>query len=140
MEADVDEVRALHRTFTNLNMLQLAAVSGDVCLLEGLVALGAALDYLDFDEGHVEDGEDGTFGLAFLAAPSTNALLLSCSVVVLHAQSPDMHGPGFLTEGMEQMVDGCLLRLITLGADVDRRLPSLHSVGSSVGKFNPAHW
>lgn len=137
-EADVDTIRARHKTFSNLNILQLAAVSGDVCLVEDLVALGAALDYPVLDVG--QDEEHGEAN-GFHAPPGTTALLLACTVVAMHALSRDQ--PGLSNNELSLMGDGCLqcaIRLVELGANVGTRLPPSRDLVTPITRadfFNP---
>jgi hypothetical protein len=101
--------------YTNLNMLQVAALRGDVAFLEEMVAFGAAIDF--------PVGEDSARGI-----PPCRAPIGATSLVLICANLANSFGTGMyppvLIEMHRKVLDGqleCAIRLVKLGADFNRK-------------------
>jgi hypothetical protein len=102
--------------FTNLNILQYAVVTGDVALMEEIVALGAALDLPVKDKN-----AQGVPPLP--APPGSTALLLACALLAMvgemERRNPNSRSQKFDTI---DLVCECALQLVHLGADCQVKL------------------
>jgi hypothetical protein len=106
--------------FTNLNILQYAVVSGDVALMEEVVARRAALDFF-------VNGENASGVPSSPAPPGSTALLLACAFLAMHGDK--MHrDPNYRRTVPAEILDyidrtcECAIRLVYLGADCQVKL------------------
>mmetsp|Transcript_37986 Transcript_37986/g.68398 ORF Transcript_37986/g.68398 Transcript_37986/m.68398 type:complete len:185 (-) Transcript_37986:1206-1760(-) len=117
-----------HPTYSHLNALQYAALQGDVKLLEGLVSLGAALDYA-YDSANSTTTRRND-SMKTKKPPGSTALLFAL-VGVLHVRQSlaIMHATRGLAVGDEEETlrkmyeEGveCAVQLVRLGANVNVR-------------------
>lgn len=115
-DTPIDKCIFEQESFNNLNCLQYATVQGDIRLLEGVVALGAALDYPPSEDvsttgvGYDQHGE--------AAPPECTALLLGCVILAQHAVTKNI--PGHRSKQLKNLLKGvleCVMQLVRLGAD-----------------------
>jgi hypothetical protein len=104
--------------FTNLYILQHAVLTGDVALMEEVVALGAALDF--------SIGDKSASDIPPLPAPpGSTALLLACATLAVNGEMERRY-PNFLRDSLgEEAVDEvyeCAIRLVYLGANCQVKL------------------
>lgn len=116
---DPDHPWRSHNPYTNSNVLQSAALEGDVRLLETIVALGAAVDMPFLDRP----------GIPVVAPADASALVMACaSVATAEADHPVLEMSRRACEGIpgaRERIDGtveCAMQLVRLGADPLRRL------------------
>ena len=113
--------------YTNLNVLQYAAATGNIPLLEMAIARGASLD-LPVVNNKIAPGIPSEFPMPMAPAPSgTTALLLACLSMALTetATQNDPNYQSIMPAEMLAIVDGaseCAVRLVYLGADMNVRL------------------
>jgi hypothetical protein len=102
--------------FTNLHILQYAAVTGDVTLMEEAVALGAALD-LPVSDKNAPDFPPSP------APPGSTALLLACALLAMHGDKTH-RDPVMPTEVLDNLdrVCECAIQLVYLGANCQVKL------------------
>jgi hypothetical protein len=121
--AGLDISPTTHELFSNLNLLQFATLTGDVRLLEDLVAYGLALDYpvLHFSSN------DCHFPHAEPAPKCSTALVLCCAslLAMRHGAIRDFVGPKLADnkkqdERISRTVE-CAILLVKLGADFHRK-------------------
>ena len=125
----IDHLRIYHVTYGNLNLLQYAAVTGNLVLLEEAVALGAAIDYPVLDP---------CFEDKFPALPGTTALLLLCQALAMYGITGD--APGLMTPQLSEMLnrnEACAIALVQLGADCSNVLPKPSRLSSSSNPLDP---
>jgi hypothetical protein len=119
VDCDVFYVSSASTSFTNLNILQYAVVTGDVTLVEEVVALGAALDFPVPDE----DGQD----TAAPAPAGSTALLLACAALAMYSDM-ERRAPNFRRVTPAQVFETidrnceCAIRLVHLGANCKVKL------------------
>jgi hypothetical protein len=107
--------------FTNLNILQYAAVTGDVALIEEVVALGAALDFT------VNDKENAPNRPPSPAPPGSTALLLACAFLGMYGEMK-RRDPNFIRDAPAEVLEfidqicECAIRLVYLGANCQVKL------------------
>jgi hypothetical protein len=104
--------------FTNLNILQYAAVTGDVALIEEVVALGAALDF------PVNDKENAPNHPPSPAPPGSTALLLACAFLAMYGEMGRRSRTPVPAENLEFLDRNCecAIRLVHLGANCQVKL------------------
>jgi hypothetical protein len=104
--------------FTNLNILHYAVSTGDVTLMEEVVALGAALDFPVSDE-HTADIPP------LPAPPGTTALLLACAFLAAHGEKerrdPNVRVTVPIRDAIDQVCE-CAIRMVHLGANCSVKL------------------
>jgi hypothetical protein len=119
--------------YTNLNMLQYAAVTGDIPLLEETVALGAALDFPVLDRNNHDNTNPNPGGNQTFTAPAplgSTALVLACAAVAMigemEPRDPIIRTivPAEVFVTIDRTCE-CAIRLVYLGADctVQLKLP-----------------
>lgn len=108
-----------HPSYCNLNILQFAAIRGDIELLERVVALGAAIDYPVLKGGQIEINHTSS---SPQAPEGSNALLLTMAQIAMNDVVPA--GVKRMTfRDNPQLADimrgnlECALQLVNLGAD-----------------------
>jgi hypothetical protein len=106
--------------FTNLNILHYAALSGDISLMEEVVALGAALDF------PVRDiNVDGIPPVP--APPGSTALVLACAMLAMYGDmqrlDPNFRRvmPAKAFEELDRLCE-CAIQLVHLGANCQVKL------------------
>jgi hypothetical protein len=121
MNHDLQLVASRSTVYTNLNLLQYAAFTGDIPLLEEVVALGASLDFPVLDRNHDDTQNPNQFTAP---APSgSTALVLACAAVAMYAEMERRDPIMFRTTvPAEVFVTNdrtceCAIRLVYLGAD-----------------------
>jgi MYND finger len=112
--------------YQNANILQVAALSGDVRLLEAVVALGAALDWpFVINSGRV--GRDDISDSAVVLPSDASTLVMACVTLAI----ADSTAPCFdeLTQASPKYpektldtIEECAMQLVRLGADPTRKL------------------
>jgi hypothetical protein len=106
--------------FTNLNVLQYAVVTGDVALMEEVVALGAALD---FPVGNIDELDVPPVS----APPGSTALLLACALLAMYGEL-ERRTPNFRRDAPAGVLDDiernceCAIQLVHLGANCQVKL------------------
>uniref|UniRef100_A0A7S2XN94 phytol kinase n=1 Tax=Attheya septentrionalis TaxID=420275 RepID=A0A7S2XN94_9STRA len=114
---NINTVTCPHETFNNLNILQYAALKGDIRLLEKAIALGAVIDY------PVGEPEEEYVREAPGEAPrGATALLLACSSLAMYGAVPQEHARMIFREQprLADMLRGnleCAVQLVKLGAN-----------------------
>jgi hypothetical protein len=107
-------------TFTNLNILHYAVVTGDVTLIEEVVACGAALDFPVSDK-NARDIPPSP------APPGSTALTLACALLAIHGEI-ERRDPNLRRSASAQALDSinriceCAIRLVYLGANCQVKL------------------
>ena len=107
--------------FTNLYILQHAVLTGDVAVMEEVVALGAALDF------PVDDYSNPPGIPPAPAPPGSTALLLACAIVAMYGVM-ERRDPNFRRVMPAQLFDTvdrtceCAIRLVYLGANCQVKL------------------
>eukprot|EP00554_Chaetoceros_debilis_P014098 CAMPEP_0194111774 /NCGR_PEP_ID=MMETSP0150-20130528/10702_1 /TAXON_ID=122233 /ORGANISM="Chaetoceros debilis, Strain MM31A-1" /LENGTH=595 /DNA_ID=CAMNT_0038801295 /DNA_START=124 /DNA_END=1908 /DNA_ORIENTATION=+ len=126
MILELDKTNCDHPTYNNLNVIQYAAIQGDIRLLEKAIAMGAAIDYpvVEFRPNSSDpvQGEE--------AAPiGATALVMACAVIAMYTGiMPRNVRDNSLTDELRDLrliVEGCMkcaLQLVKLGADCDASL------------------
>jgi hypothetical protein len=104
--------------FTNLNILQYAVLTGDVTLMEEVVARGAALDFPVWEE-------DAPHIPPLRALHGSTALLLACAWLAMHGEierrNPDPRVTMPTLDASDQVCE-CAIRLVYLGANCQVKL------------------
>jgi len=115
----IDESIFDNQYFNNLNLLQFAAIEGDVRLLEKVVALGAAIDFPPPPPPQQENDNFTTGHLQGVAPPSCSALLLACASLIMNSElvADKLKAPEALNGNLE-----CAVQLVRLGADCRLKL------------------
>jgi hypothetical protein len=104
-------------SFTNLNILQYAVVTGDVTLMEEVVALGAALDLPVKDESAP--------GVPLVSAPpGSTALLLACALLAMHGELERHYQNSYRSQNFDTIDQNCecAIQLVHLGANCQVKL------------------
>jgi hypothetical protein len=104
--------------FNNLNLLQQAAVFGNVRIFEDVVALGAAIDYPVSAESMNNTNQSDTT----IPAPRGTTALVICCAQLAHFGIMGTQG---VPDDLKRMVDGsleCAILLVQMGADCQKRL------------------
>jgi hypothetical protein len=102
--------------YTNLNVLQTAALQGDLPFLEDLVALGCAIDFPGLkDHADGETPRPAPIGATALVLLCANLALYFCSGIM---PSSDIAKSRTLLDGQLE----CAIRLVKLGANFNRKL------------------
>jgi hypothetical protein len=102
--------------FTNLTILHYAVSTGDVTLMEEVVARGAALDFPVSDIN--------TSGIPPLPAPpGSTALLLACALLAMYGEMERRY-PNFRNQNVDTIdrICECATRLVHLGANCQVKL------------------
>jgi hypothetical protein len=106
--------------FSNLNILHYTVVTGDITLMEEVVALGAALDFPVWDRNAPGVPPSP-------APPGSTALLLACAFLAMYGDK--MHrDPNFRSTVPAEFLDSidrkceCAIRLVHLGANCEAKL------------------
>jgi hypothetical protein len=122
VDLDVYYVTSASTSFTNLNILQYAIVTGDVALVEEVVALGAAIDF------PVPDENPPDIPAAPAPAPAgSTALLLACAALAMfdevERRNPNFrrNEPAHIFESADRCCE-CAIRLVHLGANCQVKL------------------
>jgi hypothetical protein len=97
--------------FTNLNILHYAVMTGNVTMMEEVVALGAALDFPVWDKD--KNAPDIP---PLPAPPGSTALLLACSILAIPAELIR------LDSLVLDRICECAIQLVHLGADCQVKL------------------
>ena len=128
-----------HSILANLNVLQVATLEGDIRLVEGIVAIGAALDFPVLAGFH-PNMPRGTLvhGVPVQRAPDgATALLLVCLNFAMYSSLSSIQllsfPPAIL--GASYKIAECAAYLVELGADTSVRL-SLPSNPAPMGTFD----
>jgi MYND finger len=106
-------------SFPNSNVFHNAAVSGDIRLMEAVVARGAAIEYPFLDDPRMEA----------VAPTDATALVMACVMIALN----DLDVPSYVEDSPEAAEDEtrrtleCAMQLVRLGADPTRRLRLCHA-------------
>jgi len=116
-DMSLDSSTITHSTFSNLSALQYAAFTGDVKLLERIVGLGAALDYV-----HDEPNEVKRRGAGVLKKPSGATPLLLAVYAALCARQCLEFESEEQWRGVYEGAIECAIQLVRLGANVSVRL------------------
>jgi hypothetical protein len=111
-------VHSMDTEFTNLHLLHYAVVTGDVTLMEEVVARGAALDY--------PVSEDDAPDIPPLRAPhGSTALLLACAWLAMlckkECRNPDPRVTVPTLDAGDRVCE-CAIRLVYLGANCQVKL------------------
>jgi hypothetical protein len=120
VDYDIFKIASKAVMFTNLNILQFAVISGDVTVMEEVVARGAALDFPVSDK-NAPDIPPAP------APPGSTALLLACALIALYGEmercNPMLCGiaPAAFFETLDRCCE-CAIRLVYLGADCQVKL------------------
>jgi hypothetical protein len=120
VDCDVFYLSSNSTSYTNLNILQYAVVTGDITLLEEVVALGAALDFPVSDDNPPDIPP-------LPAPPGSTALLLACAVLAMYGEM-ERRDPNFRRVMPAQVFDTidrnceCAIRLVHLGANCQVKL------------------
>jgi hypothetical protein len=121
VDCDVLNFSGESTSFTNNNILQYAVATGDVALMEEVVALGAALDF------PVDDYSNPPGIPPAPAPPGSTALLLACAIVAMYGVM-ERRDPNFRRVMPAQLFDTvdrtceCAIRLVYLGANCQVKL------------------
>lgn len=110
---NLDEVAVSLPEFTNLNILQCAAIIGDVRMLDSLVSLGAALDYpvLDINDPNKPPSP---------APAGSTALVLVCAALAIVGHTTTRHASS--SGNLHPGTYVCAIRLVMLGANYKSKL------------------
>jgi hypothetical protein len=117
-EVNPDHVYRPHATFPNSNLLQHAALVGDVHLMEATAAAGAAIDH-PFLWG---DGASGNLKFPIVAPADATALVMACAILALEKRG---RTHPWLSPQEQEALDWlaeCAMQLVHLGADPTKSL------------------
>mmetsp|Transcript_23170 Transcript_23170/g.33226 ORF Transcript_23170/g.33226 Transcript_23170/m.33226 type:complete len:555 (-) Transcript_23170:286-1950(-) len=120
-DCNLDKVICPHTTFKNSNILQTAALEGDIRFMEQIVAAGAAIDYPFLKSSQC--------GQPIVAPTDSTALVMICAVLALYGKLDSKIFKDFMSNELRRVLQGqldCAVQLVWLGADVNTklRLPS----------------
>lgn len=127
-DQSIDDCPVLHQTYGNLNFVHCATHTGDIHVLEQVVAFGAAIDFPVLDV----ECEEGIFA----APPGCSALLLVCATLAMYGQlGTGLPLPRKQRDALNKSLE-CAIALVRLGANCDSKLerPPQHSSNNS---FDP---
>mmetsp|Transcript_23173 Transcript_23173/g.33234 ORF Transcript_23173/g.33234 Transcript_23173/m.33234 type:complete len:565 (-) Transcript_23173:257-1951(-) len=120
-DCNLDKVICPHEIFKNSNLLQNAALEGDIRFMEQIVAAGAAIDYPFLKSSQC--------GQPIVAPTDSTALVMICAVLALYGKLDSKIFKDFMSNELRRVLQGqldCAVQLVWLGADVNTklRLPS----------------
>jgi hypothetical protein len=113
--------------YQNANAFQDAALTGDVRLMEAIVAMGAAIEYPFVAGNPGRIGQNDVSHGAVVLPSDASTLVMACVVLAIaDSTAPNFVGPKLIAPSYKEetldRIEECAMQLVRLGADPTRKL------------------